>query len=332
MRLIDIYIQEVTSRLPEKNREDIALELRSTIEDMLPEKYTEEEIKEILAKLGSPVTLASGYSNRPMYLIGPRYFDMYVTLLKMIIPIAASISLIILIAELIFSHSGEQDVINTILAIIGKGIWEILSTSTQTFFWITLTFAILERTDNSKDKSPLTTSLKEWTPDDLNHIPFILTEKKISKGAIFGSSLGIAIFAAVYFNAVHLIGVYEKIQGKLVIVMPTFNQVVLHSYWIIVLVAISVEVALVFYKLIVGQWTKNVAIFNFVRNVVSSIVFIIIFSNTSLFNPNFIAYLEDIFNISLELKVPIMLGIILYIIFAVIDIIHGFRKANIRKK
>ena len=31
MDLIEIYIQEVTRRLPEKNRADIALELRSII-------------------------------------------------------------------------------------------------------------------------------------------------------------------------------------------------------------------------------------------------------------------------------------------------------------
>ena len=61
MNLIEIYIQEVTRRLPEKNREDIALELRSTIEDMLPDDYTEEDVKVVLEKLGNPVTLASGY-------------------------------------------------------------------------------------------------------------------------------------------------------------------------------------------------------------------------------------------------------------------------------
>lgn len=32
MNLIEVYIQEVIRRLPEKSREDIALELRSTIE------------------------------------------------------------------------------------------------------------------------------------------------------------------------------------------------------------------------------------------------------------------------------------------------------------
>ena len=77
MKLIEVYIQEVTRRLPEKNREDIALELRSTIEDMLPDDYREEDVKSVLEKLGNPAILASGYRDQPMYLIGPRYFDVY---------------------------------------------------------------------------------------------------------------------------------------------------------------------------------------------------------------------------------------------------------------
>ena len=77
MNLIEVYIQEVTRRLPEKSREDIALELRSTIEDMLPDDYNEEDVKLVLEKLGNPASLASGYQDQPMYLIGPRYFDVY---------------------------------------------------------------------------------------------------------------------------------------------------------------------------------------------------------------------------------------------------------------
>ncbi len=39
MNLIETYVYEVTRRLPEKTRGDIALELRSTIEDMLPGRF-----------------------------------------------------------------------------------------------------------------------------------------------------------------------------------------------------------------------------------------------------------------------------------------------------
>ncbi|PEV02804.1 HAAS signaling domain-containing protein, partial [Bacillus cereus] len=64
MSLIDMYVHEVAKRLPEQNREDITLELRSTIEDMLPDDYNEEDVKSVLEKLGSPVSLANGQDNR----------------------------------------------------------------------------------------------------------------------------------------------------------------------------------------------------------------------------------------------------------------------------
>lgn len=49
---------------------------------MLPDNYNEDDEKRVLEKLGSPVSLANGYLDRPMHLIGPRYFDVYLTLLK----------------------------------------------------------------------------------------------------------------------------------------------------------------------------------------------------------------------------------------------------------
>lgn len=331
MHLIDIYIQEVTRRIPEKNREDIALELRSTIEDMLPDNYSEKEVKGALASLGNPALLASGYADRPMHLIGPRYFDMYVTLLKMIIPIVAMLALIVVITENTMSYNGEEAILGTILTIVGHGIWGMISSLIQTFFWTTLVFAILERTDALKDKTPLTPNWKEWTPDDLKGIPYIKKEKKISKVDIFGSLLWIAIFVAVYFNAVHLIGVYEKIQGKLQLVVPTFNQDVLYSYWLIVLFALLLEVAFVFYKFMAAQWTTKVAIMNTVRTVVSTVVFIIIFNENNLINIEFYKYLEHLFHFTFELQAPVKVGVILiWIVFAVIDVVQGFRKANIR--
>jgi len=82
MNLIDLYIYEVTRRLPEKNREDIALELRSTIEDMLPEHYKEEEVKAVLTKLGNPAILANSYRDQPMYLIVSKEFAKHLLLKK----------------------------------------------------------------------------------------------------------------------------------------------------------------------------------------------------------------------------------------------------------
>jgi len=335
MNLIDIYIQEVTRRLPKKSRDDIALELRSTIEDMLPENYAEKEVKEVLKNLGNPASLASEYSDRPMYLIGPRYFDTYMTLLKIVLPIVAILAFFVIIMENINTYSGEEDIvngiINVIILILGHVIWGMISAAMETFFWITLVFAILERKDSSRSKSPLTPSWTEWTPDDLKSIPLITKEKKISTGDIFGSLLWIAIFISVYFNAGHLLGVYEKVQGKIELITPTFNQEVLHSYWLIVIVALIIEIAFVFYKLILRQWTSKLAIMNTVRNIVSTLVFIIVISNDQLINEKYYKYLEELMQLQFELKYSfIIILIVLWLLLSIIDIVQGFRKANMK--
>ena len=80
--LIERYVQEVTRRLPEKERAEVSRELKSNIYDMLPEHPDEEAIKKVLNSLGSPAALAEKYRQNPRYLISPAYFDEYTRALK----------------------------------------------------------------------------------------------------------------------------------------------------------------------------------------------------------------------------------------------------------
>ncbi|MEK4069680.1 HAAS signaling domain-containing protein [Peribacillus sp. FSL R5-0717] len=329
MELIELYIQEVTRRLPEKNRADIALELQSTIEDMLPDDHTEQDVKAVLLKLGDPVTLAGGYRDRPMHLIGPRYYDVYISLLKMILPIAAVISLIALVGDNPFRDTGNT-VMEAILKIIGKGISSIISTGIQVFFWLTLSFAILERLDTSKDQSPVTKDLKPWTPENLKDIPNISKKKAVPMIEVFASLLGLSVFAALYFNAANLLGVYETRNGSLIFVTPSFNQDVLNSYWLLVSCVIIIGVLLTIYKLFLGRWTLKLAFFHAIYQLLYTLAFIIIISNPDLLNPEFLAYQRTLFSID-EWKSSIYWGLILIsIIFAAYDTYQGFRKAKIR--
>lgn len=332
MNLIDIYIQEVTRRLPEKMRDDIALELRSTIADMVPDDCTEDDVKTVLEKLGSPAKLASNYQDRPMYLIGPRYFDVYVSLLKMIIPIAAVIALISMFAEYFIGYQGEEAIINVVLDLVGFGIWKIIDVAIQTFFWLTLVFAILERTDKGKDNQPLTTSFKKWTPDDLKNITYIPKKKAISKFDVFGALLWTAIWATLYFYANQLLGIYEGGKDGLEFVTPALNQEVLLAFWPIVLVVIGLEIALALYKLIKGQWTNRMAIFNTVLQIFSTVVFIMIFFNPNILNQDFIVYMSDLFSINdNQFKTwVIAVALVSFIVSAVITVFDGIRKARIR--
>ena len=332
MNLIELYIQEVTRRLPEKNRKDIALELRSTIEDMLPSNYSEDDVRSVLEKLGDPVTLAGNYQDRPRHLIGPRYFDVYLTLLKMILPIAAVISLITMLAEYFIGYSGDQTVIESILSLLGKGIARIIGVGIQTFFWLTVVFAIIERMDKGKDSEPLAACLKKWTPDDLKNIPKIPKQKAISKIEVFGRLMWTAIWSTLYFYANQLVGVYQGGNNGIEFVTPAFNQNVLLQYWPIVVLVIGLEIALALYKLTARQWTKNVAICHSVVEVLGTLVFIVILVHPHLLNHDFITYLTNLFSITAgQLKMWIVGGIMsIFAVFAVFNVIDGFRKAGTR--
>ncbi|WP_404333175.1 HAAS signaling domain-containing protein [Mesobacillus maritimus] len=332
MDLIEIYIQEVTRRLPEKNREDIALELRSTIEDMLPDDYQEDDVKEVLEKLGNPAKLAYGYKDRPMHLIGPRFFDIYVSLLKMILPIAATISVISLIAEFFIGYNGEEAIMNVVFDMIGFGIARIIEVAIQTFFWLTIVFAIIERVDYSKGSEPATPGLKKWTVDDLKHITYIPKKKAITKVEVFGGLLWTAIWATVYFYADHLFGIYEGGSGELNFVTPALNQDVLLQYWPIVFVMVVLEVGLAIYKLVKKQWTKGLAIYNTVLQFISSAVFILIVTNPNLFKYEFILYLAELFSIK-EMQIETWIigsAIFFFILSAGISVVDGIRKARAR--
>ncbi|MBD8070650.1 HAAS signaling domain-containing protein [Bacillus sp. PS06] len=332
MKLIEIYIHEVTRRLPEKNRDDIALELESTIEDMLPEDYTETDVKSVLEKLGSPVKLASSYRDRPMHLIGPRYFDVYVSLLKMIVPIAAVVTFIAMIGEYFIGYQGEEALINVILDIVGFGIWRIIDVSIQTFFWFTLVFAIIERVDKRTDDQPLTTSLSKWTPDDLKQIAYIPKKKAISKFEVFGGLMWTAIWVTLYFYANQLLGIYIGRNEGLEFVIPALNQDVLLRYWPVVLLVACLEIAIALVKLIKGQWTKRLATYNTALQLFSTIVFTIIIVNPNIFNHEFITYLTNLFSMNGNpFKTWLVLTIIIsYIITAAISVYDGYRKANLR--
>ncbi|BDH61671.1 hypothetical protein MTP04_18010 [Lysinibacillus sp. PLM2] len=330
MDLINIYIQEVTRRLPEKNREDIALELRSTIEDMLPNDYNEEDVYAVLEKLGNPVALANGYRDQPTHLIGPRYFDIYITLLKLILPIVIVISLISMFIEYLTGITEEEALINVIIDVFSFGVWKIIETGIHVFFWLTVVFAILERTDTDKGAQPLTISLEKWTPDDLKNVTYIPKKKAISKVEIFGSLLWTAIWGTVYFNANHLMGVYEGGGGRLEFVTPALNQGVLVQYWPLILISIGFEIALAIYKLMKRQWTKTLAIWNAILQLFVSILFIMIITNPNLMEKDFISYMTNLFSISdVQLKGWIIYGgIFIFIVSAAISAYDGFRKAR----
>ena len=103
MNLIDNYMNAVGSELPRKNRADIEAEIRSLIEDTLADRSKtlkrpadEEMTVEVLKEFGSPEKMAASY-RRNDYLVGPRFFRLFLLIARIVLPVMGVFSLALLL-------------------------------------------------------------------------------------------------------------------------------------------------------------------------------------------------------------------------------------------
>lgn len=336
MDRISLYIQEVTRRLPEKMREDISLELRSTILDMLPEDFTKNDVDQVLEKLGNPAVLASRYRDQPMHLIGPKFYDVYIIVLKLALLIALIVSIVIFSTEklgVIFESEAASLVI--LATFLGEAIWILLNAGIHSFFWVTIAFIIIERTVKFPDDTPISLSGNKWMPNDLDLIPYIPLKSKITKGEVLFSLFWPALFIILYLNAAYIIGIHQKDTSGLQFTIPVFNQDTLMSYLVIVIILVALEIFGAVYKAIARQWTFRLAVSNTLINILGFVLLIFVASNANLLHEEFAPFMANLIDKPLEsvnIAVTWIKWFTVAIVFvtSLIDSYNGFRKAKIK--
>ena len=169
MNLIDRYIAEVGKHLPRKNRMDIEAEIRSTLEDMLEERKTaggpadEATVMSLLKEYGSPREVAATYKTH-QYLIGPRLFPVFETVIKIVLAVVAGASLIGLAISLAKTGLTGPEFVSS----VGEWFGGLLSGLIAAFGNVVLVFAIIERTQAAKEFEK---EFKEWDPKELKSEP-----------------------------------------------------------------------------------------------------------------------------------------------------------------
>src|SRR5512141_2228091 len=169
MNLIDKYIAEIGKHLPRKNRTDIEAEIRSTLEDMLDERTQgkgpadEATVMALLKEYGSPREVAATYKTQ-QYLIGPRLFPIFEMVLRIVLIVVASASLIGLAVTLVKTNLTGPEFISA----LGQWIGSLVSGLIAAFGNIALVFAIMERTQLG---NKFEREFKEWDPKELKEEP-----------------------------------------------------------------------------------------------------------------------------------------------------------------
>ncbi|MEU7588024.1 permease prefix domain 1-containing protein [Micromonospora sp. NPDC049230] len=237
--LTNRYLAATLRSVPAQRRDEIASELRASIDDMI-EGRTDGGAdpaaaeREVLTELGNPDLLAARYADRQLQLIGPTYYLLWLRLLKLLLSfIPALAGTIVTVVE---AAGGKG------FGAIGPGLVVALHVSVHICFWLTLVFVLIERSQSGVD-------VPEWSLDDLPDAPM---HRDIPLADTIASVV-MSVATIAYLPFQHFQSWVHTTDGDNIPILDP----ALWSFWlpalIVVLVA-SVVFEVVKYR--IGRWTR----------------------------------------------------------------------------
>ncbi|MFF2274822.1 permease prefix domain 1-containing protein [Agromyces sp. NPDC058126] len=279
--LTDRYLFAATRSLPQAQREELSRDLAERIADTIDARVEsgastpETAERDALVELGHPAVLAASYSDRPLMLIGPRYFLVWKRLLVFLesfVPatVAAATAL-----GLVLAGGGWE--------IVGPVVSTGITVAVHLAFWLTLVFALIERYDTGAVGS--TDKLLGWTPDQLPQLPEVRRPHR--RGDLIASLVWLAIAAEFLvwqqFGIVWIGGERSPVP----LLAPE-----LWSFWLpylYVLIALEAAFAVWIYR---SDWNWANATVNVVLNAAFAIPVIWLFIEGMLLSPEFVALVD----------------------------------------
>lgn len=284
MRLIDRYIYAFEKYLPEEYREDVGNELRANIEDMLPENPSEQDEYEVLEKLGSPWKLANEYHPKKRYLIGPGFFDRYLSVLKTVIGICVVVAIAIGVLSWGMEISNEGVNLDAWIQLCVQMLTSGLQGALQGALWVTIVFVILERSGVEPDQVGFLK--KQWSPSDLKESTD--NKRKISKGeSLFSIFFTVLTTSLIYFKP-EIIALYLKNENKDIEQITLFNIDTLQNYMMVIMLLAIVQIGIYAWKFFSGYWNLPLAIVNGIYNLATIILVFFMLNDNTLFNRYFL--------------------------------------------
>lgn len=275
--LTERYIQEVVRRIPADQRDDVASELRTTIADTVEARDSADPVsaeREVLTEMGDPIRLAAGYADRPPVLIGPDLYPTYLRLLVVLLSTVLPVVTAVLVGIDLFDGKGLGSA-------IGTGISTVLTVGAQMIAWVTVVFAIVER---SRHHDGVVGSTDKWTPDDLPE-----PRRQNKRGASACASavwnallLGLIVWqhTAEPYRAAGADGSVDRLQ----VLDPG-----LWSGWIWpILVGLAGLVVLDLVRVAAGRWTVPLAAWSAAAEALFALPLVWVLYQQRFFNPDFL--------------------------------------------
>ncbi|OPX44432.1 hypothetical protein CLHUN_17310 [Ruminiclostridium hungatei] len=328
MSIIERYILAVTERLPEEMRYDVAEELRSNIEDMLPENAAEDEIRSVLEKLGNPRKLAQEYNPGKRFLIGPALYDNYISVLKTVVAIAIPVLMCLSLLDW-FNKDTSAEIGKVWAGLFSNAIGSALEGGLQAAFWVTLVFVIIERSGVNENELPF--ARKKWSIDELPTSP-VPKKALISRADPIVSMFLTILFTSLIYLKPQLIAVYINDPGRSEAIR-LFDNDRLKLFIPAILLLALFQLCIAVWKFIQMRWTLPLAVANAVQDVGSALLFIIMCNDRLLFNPDFFEKLSQWLKLPLDTTIDkwftgMQAASVIFIVICAINIIFTLRKCK----
>jgi len=236
--MIERYLAAVSEILPAKQREETVKEIRSLIQDALDDRSKTEErepdekmMTEVLKQFGPPEKIVAPYLPEK-YLIGPRLFPAFITVVKITLPIIAVLSMIgFWVGANLTSQITGVELITDLIKSLGNAF----SAVVVAFGNIVIIFAILQW---FVPEFRLPAKEEAWDPHSLK---VISEPDKIKRGELITEI--VFIFAGLILFNFYLdrVGIYNNTNGVwsfTPILTSAFNAYIpwLNLLWILTII------------------------------------------------------------------------------------------------
>ncbi|MDR2322934.1 MAG: hypothetical protein LBE60_14965 [Microbacterium sp.] len=270
----DRYLAAVGRAVPASSRAEILAELEASIAEQVEPRVAEGEDRdaaerEVVAGLGEPIAYASSLIDRPMWVVGPRYYAAWLRLLRLllwIVPLCAVGGVVL--GQLIARASAG--------AIFGSAIAVLIQTIVHVVFWTTLVFFALERTGSTGD------TILDWNPDQLPQP----ADARSGRMDLIASLVFLAIAAgAIVWDRV--LGFFPTGGAPIPVLAPTPWP------WIVLFGFIVLEAAFAIVLYARRRWTTALAVVNTALAVAFAAATLTLLVRGELVNPSLLSFIAE---------------------------------------
>ncbi|PPL15714.1 permease prefix domain 1-containing protein [Microterricola pindariensis] len=312
--LSERYIWAASRGIPEKQRAELEPEFRELIADSIEAQrangLSERDAEHAaLVELGDPARLAARYTDRPLHLIGPRYYLDWLRLLKLLLAIVVPIAAAAAGVARLLAGGQVGDVVAAVATTaIGVGV--------HLCFWVTLVFVLIERQGANRSRP-----LLEWTPDMLPQLP---SGNRRSLGELVPTLVFLAVFAA-WIVWQHFNSFFTDAAGDPI---PLLSPALWSSWLPYFLALIVLEMGFALWLYLRGRWTLTLALVNLLLNLAFTVPALWLLLTGQLINPAFEAAVPvDGSNVAAVSGAVYPIIAIALVGFALWDAVDGFVRA-----